>query len=633
MTDLNAWLAKRRAQAVPERMEVIPPAPSPTITLSSPPSRAPVVASANVYTAMLSNKAWRMANMYQILNEDGEIVPFVMREEQIRFLTERHFRNFVPKTRKYGISTVIVIDYLDDCIFANPLKPVHAAHVDYRDEDAQKKLDIAKRAWMEGPNHPDPNIAEIWRGLHESNPLVTCNDHELSWSNGSVQQASTSFMGGTPIRCHVSEFGPLAAQFPERAAKLKRGTFNAVPVHGVMDIETTMEGGAFGDCFEIFELAAGNEGREMTPGRWKMFFIPWWRHPSYIMPGRRPEKDKTKLYFADIYARFGLTIPLDRQAWYEDKQEEQGWDMYTQYPTVISECLMIGSGACYFDGPGLEYQRIQITPMEITFQEGDITVQGDVKDYDRRSATFERKPHTIAPFVIAEHPMPDEKYILYADFGVGKMADGSTAERDTNSFGVIRAGRIHPDTLQYRPPQVVCSCQPDDRSITTETIRRIVALSIYYGDCKTMPEINNKDDIAPRLMAAGVRDMWRQGAVGADGGMPGTVKTAEVYGWLTQDTPQGGGTRGQMLDNMQSMTMKQEWVCTFPWILRQMGVFIINKKGRAEAAPGEHDDHVTGPAMGLFGLPHATKFRGPELIMVNQFQRDYADLHHDARGI
>lgn len=581
----------------------------------------------------LEDKAWRMAHLYQILDEDKAVVQFEPREQQARFYRERHNRNFVPKSRKYGISTAVVLDYLDDCIWAKAKNPVHAAHVDFRDDDAKEKLQIARFAWEHGPEHPEPQIAEIWRGLHANNPLVVDNASELQWANGSKQQASTSFMGGTPNRLHVSEFGPLSAQFPDRANKVKRGTFNAAAKGAIVDIETTMEGGTVGECAEIFKLAMEYDGKPLTALDWRMFFIPWWVHPSYRLDGCVPQKAKTLAYFEEIRNSDGIELSLEQMAWYEKKAAEQKVDMFTQFPTVVRECLQVGGERAFFDSDGLIWMRNQIVSLEPMIEHGDLILQGDVKDVARRSVFWRRGRPEISPFRIFEHPLDGESYLVWADFAVGKQAAGSTGERDTNAFGVMKAGRIDPSNGNVTLPTVVACCQPEDRSITTETIRRIVALSIYYGDCMTVPEINNKDDIALRLMAAGVKTMWVQGRVGADGAMPGAKRTEEVFGWLTQSNAEGGGSRKQILDNMQELTMQQGWICVFPEILDQMCVFIVNKKGKPEAAPGKHDDFVMAPAIGLFTLPAATKYRGKESRMLQRAESEWMMAGLDPRGV
>lgn len=286
--------------------------------------------------AKLSSKSWRLRNLYLILDEDSVMVPLVLRGEQEAFLAERHTRNLVPKARKLGMSTGIVIDYLDECVFN---RNTHCAHIDFREDDAAKKLAIAKFAWENGPKHPNPAIAGIWRVIHSSLELVKDNGSCLAWSNGSKQEAGMSFMGGTPRRLHISEFGPLAAQRPEAAAKVKQGSFNAVPLTGIIDIETTMEGGPIGECYEIFQLACDAVGRDLTPLDWRLHFFPWYNHPSYILPGHVPRKAETERYFHGLKAKHGVTVSLARQAWYEVKAAEQKESMFTQFPSTADECV------------------------------------------------------------------------------------------------------------------------------------------------------------------------------------------------------------------------------------------------------------------------------------------------------
>lgn len=287
----------------------------------------------------LANKAWRMRNLYLILPEDGTqggVIPLVLRDEQETFMAQRHNRNFVPKARKLGMSTFIVIDYLDECLWN---KDTHCAHIDFRDDDAKKKLAIARLAWERGPEHPNAAIADIWRCLHSKLTLTKANDSCLAWSNGSKQEASMSFMGGTPRRLHISEFGPLAAQRPDAAARVRQGSFNAVPPSGIIDIETTMEGGPIGECYDIFALGMNARGRELTALDWKLHFFPWFNHPSYILPGHVPKKAETERYFRELKAKHNVTIPLDRQAWYELKSAEQKESMFTQFPSTAEECV------------------------------------------------------------------------------------------------------------------------------------------------------------------------------------------------------------------------------------------------------------------------------------------------------
>lgn len=245
----------------------------------------------------------------------------------------------MPKARKLGMSTVIVLDYLDACIWT---PGITAAHVDKTLEDAVKKLSIARLAWEQGPNHPDPVIAEIWRALHASNPLIADSATKLAWSNGSIQSAGTSFVGGTPQMLHVSEYGPIAAQQPERSREILRGSINAVPVGGIVDVETTMEGGPFGECYQMFRLAidAAGQDDQLSPLDWRLHFFAWFGHPSYDLPGSTHQlKAETVEYFDELRERHGIVVPHSRMAWYEAKKREQREQMWTQFPSIPEECV------------------------------------------------------------------------------------------------------------------------------------------------------------------------------------------------------------------------------------------------------------------------------------------------------
>lgn len=303
---------------------------------------------------LLTDKDWRLGNLYMILDEDGNAIPFRPRGEQIRFLANRHNRNFVPKARKLGLSTVIVLDNLDFCIFRPDSR---VGIIDITDDDSKDKLSIAKFAWERGPEHPDPRIAAIWRYLHQANERVTDSKGAMEWANGSVMSAGVRYTGKTPQRLHVSEFGPISAQSPLKAADISRGSFNSVPRDGIIDVETTMQGNQYGACFKIFKAAIANEGQEITALDWKLHFFSWLNHPTYRIPNRVPYNESVISYFQGLKAKHGLDVSLDRQAWYERKKAEQGEDIYQQFPTIIEECdRLIVPGQIY---PEMKTLRMQ----------------------------------------------------------------------------------------------------------------------------------------------------------------------------------------------------------------------------------------------------------------------------------
>jgi hypothetical protein len=285
--------------------------------------------------ANLLDREWRLNNLYLILDETGAMIPLEMRGEQRKFLAARHNRNFIPKPRKLGMSSIIVLSNGDECLFTPDFT---AGIIDLAEKDAFDKLQIFRFAWENGIFHPRPEIRTLWKLIHEVNPLKSDSARRMEWKNGSSYQAGTSYVGKTPQRLHVSEYGPISAQHPKKATSIKRGSINAVPPDGIIDIETTMEGGRFGECYQLFQLALSSEGKPLTKLDWRNHFFSWLNHPSYDLPGHVPSRADTTEYFAMIEGKTGRKVPESKQAWYEKKKQEQGEDIYQQFPTIIEEC-------------------------------------------------------------------------------------------------------------------------------------------------------------------------------------------------------------------------------------------------------------------------------------------------------
>ena len=47
-------------------------------------------------------------------------------------------------------------------------------------------------------------------------------------------------------------------------------------------------------------------------------------------------------------------------------------------------------------------------------------------------------------------------------------------------------------------------------------------------------------------------------------------------------------------------------------VLRELKTFIINERGKPEAAPGHHDDHVLAAAIALYNIDSATTYKLPK---------------------
>ena len=163
------------------------------------------------------------------------------------------------------------------------------------------------------------------------------NDSELAWSNGSRFEASASVTGNTRTAFTFRSLAPF--QRSSRRSRVRSGAARSTRFypHDIVDIETTMEGGQFGVCWDFCELALSSVGKELSPVDWKFHFYPWFRHPSYRIAGGKPRNEETLEYFEKLRENHGIVLEDEQMAFWESKRREQGDDIWQQYPSTIEE--------------------------------------------------------------------------------------------------------------------------------------------------------------------------------------------------------------------------------------------------------------------------------------------------------
>src|SRR5688572_385460 len=91
---------------------------------------------------------------------------------------------------------------------------------------------------------------------------------------------------GTLQYLHVSEFGKICAQYPEKAREIVTGALNTVEAGQFIVIESTAEGqeGAF---FKMTDRARAHTdaGQALSPLDYKFHFFPWWKEKAYALHG------------------------------------------------------------------------------------------------------------------------------------------------------------------------------------------------------------------------------------------------------------------------------------------------------------------------------------------------------------
>ncbi len=288
----------------------------------------------------MRSQIWRLDNLYKIKDAEGKCVPFRLNWAQRDFAGQLHHFNVVLKARQLGFTTFILIYMLDAALFnANHSCGVIAQGLNEAEDIFDNKVKFAY-----------DNLPAI---IKEKRRLVSDNAKELKFSNGSSIVVGTSLRGGTFQKLHVSEYGKIAAKFPEKAKEIKTGAFNTVHMGQQIFVESTAEGQG-GEFYDLVKLARkmDDENRELTPLDPKFHFYPWHKNPNYTLPQgdafRTVISDEHHKYFQELEKEHGVTLTLGQKAWYCKKADVMGDDMMREFPSTADESFSSSiEGAIY----------------------------------------------------------------------------------------------------------------------------------------------------------------------------------------------------------------------------------------------------------------------------------------------
>lgn len=284
---------------------------------------------------LLSDKLWRLNNLYWITNKEGKAIRFKMTPEQLEYFEGMHTRNIILKVRQLGFTTEVCIIQLDAALFESA-KCALIAHT----------LNDAKRLFREKVKYAYDRLpAEI----KAANPASNDASGELVFKKGGSIYVSTSFRGGTLRYLHVSEFGKICAKYPEKAREIVTGAFEAVSTDCFATIESTAEGRA-GYFFEYCQAAekAALQGKSLSPLDWKFFFFSWFGNPDYAIDQVEPLPQRLTDYFSGIEQKLGISINERQRAWYYAKEKTLGDDMKREYPSTPEEAFQQSVEGAYY---------------------------------------------------------------------------------------------------------------------------------------------------------------------------------------------------------------------------------------------------------------------------------------------
>jgi hypothetical protein len=154
---------------------------------------------------------------------------------------------------------------------------------------------------------------------------------------------------GTLQYLHVSEFGKICAQAPEKAREIVTGALNTVETGQFVVIESTAEGqeGPFYEMTQRARMRAA-AGEALTPLDYRFHFFPWWQEESYLLDDHAVVIGaEDQRYFERLEAA-GVSLTLPQRRWWTRKAETLGADMRREYPATPDEAFEQALEGAYF---------------------------------------------------------------------------------------------------------------------------------------------------------------------------------------------------------------------------------------------------------------------------------------------
>jgi hypothetical protein len=274
-----------------------------------------------------ADPVWRLHHLYSIVDKNGKKRPFVPNDIQRHFLENYWYLNVILKARQQGFSTLIDLMLLDQALWVPDTK----CHI------IAQGLNEAQGLFRTKVRFPFRNMLP---GLAELFPPVRETTMEYEFKNGSSISVGVSARSGTVQYLHVSELGKIARQFPQKAAEIQSGAFEAVGKGNFIFVESTAEGigGLFHDMVNVAKQHRDSSD-ELTEQSWKLHFYPWHGVQEYRSDAKIEIRPSEERYFTDL-ENLGVRLDSQQKAWYVQKARTYERDpnlMLQEYPSTEIE--------------------------------------------------------------------------------------------------------------------------------------------------------------------------------------------------------------------------------------------------------------------------------------------------------
>jgi hypothetical protein len=378
------------------------------------------------------------------------------------------------------------------------------------------------------------------------------------------------------------------------------------------------------------------DGHEEGTSDYIRVFVAWWEIEEYTFDGQDGRRGITQTESDEIMATLdakereliqACQCTVEQLAWRRNtiNNECKGSviKFACEYPSSPGEPFRV-SGSPKFDADGLTYLRklagassfkiglLTDVPFETVVNPN---LNGEIIKVPVPGARPTFQPTSEGWLQLWELPKAGCKYIISCDVSGDRdvSPNHSEVKRDRHSSGIIRQGFTDNRGYTFRP-RLVGRIKPPCEWGHDLLAKNLNLMSLFFGRCPIAPESNNHgQSLIKSLLKISANVLFHTLIDSVTG------KTREVYGFLTTGT--GRSARIEVLDHLASSVrrceivegrMLQEQMDCLEILdmhaLGEMGTFILNSDGRAEAASGEFDDDVMMLGIGYYLIPSATVY-------------------------
>lgn len=262
-----------------------------------------------------------------------------------------------------------------------------------------------------------------------------------------------------------------------------------------------------------------------------------------------------------------------------------------EYPSDAEECFLMSSRP-RFHVRNLD-KMVKVSN-DLKPKMGTMSVQTDGK-----TANF--KPDRLGNWKIYEEPEYDSKYLISVDTCTGEdqQLQGLAADPDFHSVQVWKAPYEDWHGNWHVPRMVGLHHSRLDIGVLAQEIE---GAARWYGDAFIIPEVNNSGlALLKYLLEAGL-SVYRRRRYNDSSGM-----VEKSFGWSTDKV-----TRKTVIDHMAAELLEENFDIPDIDVLKEMKTFVISDKGKPQAAPGHHDDHVLAAAIALYNIDSASTYKAPK---------------------